>query len=43
MAYLKGDSQAAVAALESALALDLSNALFRTNLERLRRRLPASL
>ena len=38
VAYLRGDLQAAVAALERALALDPGNALFRTNLDRLRRR-----
>ena len=38
VAYLRGDLKAAVAALDRALALDPGNALFRTNLERLRRR-----
>ena len=36
MAYLSGDRAAAIRALERALALEPDNALFRTNLERLR-------
>ena len=36
VAFLKGDRAAAIAALEKALALEPDNALFRTNLERLR-------
>ncbi|MGH9464699.1 MAG: hypothetical protein ACRD0X_03570, partial [Thermoanaerobaculia bacterium] len=36
VAYLAGDRERSVAALERALALEPDNALFRTNLERLR-------
>ena len=36
-AFLKGDRAAAIAALEKALEIEPDNALFRTNLERLRR------
>ena len=37
VAFLRGDREAAIAALEKALELEPDNALFRTNLERLRR------
>jgi tetratricopeptide (TPR) repeat protein len=37
VAFLRGDRPAAIAALEQALELEPDNALFRTNLERLRR------
>lgn len=40
VAYLKGDREAAVRALEKALSLDPGNALYASNLESLRRRLP---
>lgn len=36
VAFLRGDREAAIAALEKALELEPDNALFRTNLERLR-------
>jgi hypothetical protein len=36
VAYLKGDTAAAIDALEKALALEPDNALFRTNLRRLK-------
>ncbi len=38
VAFLQGDREAAIAALERALELEPDNALFRTNLERLRAR-----
>jgi hypothetical protein len=37
VAYLAGDTRQAIAALEKALALEPDNALFRANLDRLRR------
>ena len=40
VAYLMGDREAAISALERALELEPDNALFRTNLERLRSRGP---
>ncbi len=36
VAFLRGEREAAIAALERALELEPDNALFRTNLERLR-------
>jgi len=36
VAYLSGDRAAAIRALEKALAIEPDNALFRTNLKRLR-------